>query len=106
MSRSTVSDLKWEVRQEREAAGQTSGELNALDRAICKAMEDRIGESMRASLSSIRSNYVFYVEKGLQSADVAVNAMERGYAELDALLAESEKLLAQAEETAGKLVKP
>ena len=97
MSKTTLPYLKSEVKRETQYAYAVQEDLKHLDSSIWRAMEDRVGNSARQSLNGIRSNFRLHMDDGFQRANRAVQAMEKGYAGLDRLLAQSDALLAQAD---------
>ncbi|MBQ8408361.1 MAG: hypothetical protein IJY39_05795 [Clostridia bacterium] len=96
MSKSTISALKTEIRAEFDAARKAEDDLKHLDRSIGNAMDDRVGQSARESLSGILNRFSLNIDQGLQSVDRATGALDRGYARADGISAQAEAILSRA----------
>ncbi|MBO5357359.1 MAG: hypothetical protein J6A95_06270 [Clostridia bacterium] len=96
MSKSTLSTLKSEINMESRSADKAGSGLKSLDKSISNAMDDRVGNSARESVTCIYNTFSYNADKFFKGANNAASALDRGYSKLDSLVAQGEKHLSQA----------
>lgn len=96
MSQNTVSTLRREVREEMSSAWQTESDLKHLDQSFGNTMDDRVGDSARQSMASIRHRFSSNINEGLKSTEQAAAALDAGYSKTDEFASQADGFLARA----------
>ena len=96
MSKTTLPYLQYEIKTESQEADRAAAEIEALEKAITAAMDDPVGYRARTSAASIRRSFSCHMQTGLRSAEGITQALETGYQRIDRLLADSERIFANA----------
>ncbi len=103
MSKSTLAALKSELKTNFDMALKAENDLKYLDKSICNAMEDRVGQRARDSLAGIRDRFSFNIDEGLKSVEKASAALDRGYSKTDEISAKADAILYRARHTVKEL---
>jgi hypothetical protein len=103
MSKSTLAALKSELKTNFDIALKAENDLKYLDKSICNAMEDRVGQSARDSLAGIRDHFSFNSHEGLKSVEKATVALCHGYSNTDEISAKADAILYRARYTVKEL---
>lgn len=96
MSKSTLSQLKSEIRREAGSAHSAGSSLTGLEKSISGAMDDSVGNSAGESIKSIYSAFSYGADRFFKSANSAAAALDKGYSRMDALISQGENHLSQA----------
>ncbi|MBP3321515.1 MAG: hypothetical protein J6M12_04105 [Clostridia bacterium] len=100
MSEKSLSTLEFEVKTEEEQTHRIEADMKALEKSILEAMYDRVGQGALESLHKICTQFSYFSNEFLQSAKRALHALKKGYSDIDALSAQGEHLLKQAQQAA------
>lgn len=96
MSKSTLSTLKSEINMASKYAYNAESTLRSLEKSISSAMNDRVGNSARDSLTAIGNCFSNNMDRGFKGLNNGVGALERGYTKIESLSKEKDKHITRA----------